>query len=207
MIEDWFRSQGVSRAQRMVIAKNERAIRLWEHLGYHINRGKVRKSLEPMALTTALQPVGLQIERIKDPVAEWPQIWPLMQFRDGRASADPSNADSIAGHAQKKRLESLAEKESKFLLLKYRERPVGFLSGRVVENPWILEERVGSIEDFAVEPEVNAKDRSENLLHEIESWFLSKNLSSVHHIVAAKNLRFWTDQNYSLYFAGLSKEL
>ncbi len=208
VLEDWLRSRGVEEATGMVLAQTVRSLRLWRHLGYAEVQQIVRKNADLLAPGSVSPGAGLQMRRIEDPMAEWPRIWPLLQRRDGGASANwaiLSLSDSESSH--KERIRLLAAKKSRLLLAESDGQPVGLVFGRVTKNPWLIEERVGIIEDFAISADGEVETVGDFLVAEIQSWFVAKKVDSVQHTVMSTEVGFWHTRDFSAFFIGGYKKL
>ena len=205
--EDWLRDRTVTQAEMTVLVENDRALRLWQHLGYAPYAEILRKKMDGRALPIVDSPSDVIVRKIGSLDDEWPRLSPLVNLQETELGDRRGNLAANTEESQRLRLETLAEKKSLILLAEAGGQAGGIASVRLAKNPWILDERVGIVEDFYCMNGANAGQLRSILDRAIESWLARKNAGCAQRTTTLMDAPNWRRAGYEPHLMVLRKDL
>lgn len=126
------------------------------------------------------------LERVLDLDASWDELLPLLRAQVEYHAAI-LGLPMLPNWAERQRTRMSADGETLVLLARSGDEAVGFLNGRLVENPFWFEERYGYIENAFVRSELRGAGVGRALLDAAEAWGLAQGVDQLQLTVLAAN--------------------
>lgn len=140
----------------------------------------------------------IAIETVSDLDAAWDELFPLLKAQVEYHAAI-LGLPMLADWAERQRARMSADGETLVLLARSGGEAIGFLNGRIVENPFWFEERYGYIENAFVRSEQRGGGIGRVLLDAAEAWGLAQGVEQLQLTVLAANelgVAVWTQTGF-----------
>ncbi len=141
---------------------------------------------------------AITIDEVRDLDAAWDELLPLLTAQVEYHAAI-LGLPMLPDWAERQRVRMSAEGATLVLLARNGDEAVGFLNGRLVENPFWFEERYGYIENAFVRSEQRGGGVGRKLLDAAEAWAVSHGVEQLQLTVLAANelgVAVWTQTGF-----------